>query len=313
MSRTLSRLLTLLGLGPKPASPSVARAFDLAASQQALFQLEFQQGKSQCQHHYLSFSRLTPEGVVLVFPDPSCMAHPSWTNRTFLFRFLVEPDPAKPPLLHKFRSTILGVAKDKRSVTVALPKSIIVLEQRRNVRIRLHRRHMPHMVIWGVQKNYGETKGVSLNHHVILDLPPSGDEIARSLKNISAGGMRLSLSPKVLNQNKERLEEGRKLIVQLVFSNSTSQETKHLFVSKVCNTRVQEGARPELGIQFLASRIHDPHARWKELENDGCEHLARVIHSIQVQYYAEIKQRLAIREGTLSASPGVDLHPRRNI
>jgi hypothetical protein len=83
-------------------------------------------------------------------------------------------------------------------------------------------------------------------------------------------------------------------------------------VSKVCNTRVEEGARPELGIQFLASRVHDPKARWKHLENDGCEQLARVIHSIQVQYYSEIKQRLAIREETLSASPGEELRPRRN-
>jgi hypothetical protein len=168
------------------------------------------------------------------------------------------------------------------------------------------------MVIWGVHKDFGKTKGVSLNHHLILDISPAGDEAAQTLKNISAGGMRLSLSPRVLAQNKERLEEGSNLIVQLIFSDF-AQNAKHLFVSRICNSRFEKGARPELGIQFLASRVHDPNARWKKLDEDGCEQLARVIHSIQMKYYAEIKQLLAIRDGTISAAPAEELQPRRKI
>jgi hypothetical protein len=311
MRRTLSRLLTFLRLHPKPTSPSVARALGLAASQQVLFQLELQHGLNRCQHHYMNFFQLTSKELVLVAQEPSFLVPTSWTHKACLFRFLVEPDPSKPPQLHKFRSTILRVAEDRRTITIALPHNIVVQEQRRSVRIRLHRRHMPHMVIWGVHKNFGETKGVSLNHHLILNISPSVDEAAQTLKNISAGGMRLSLSPRVLAQNKERLEEGSNLIVQLIFSDSPSQKAKHLFVSKICNARFEKGERPEFGIQFLASRVHDPHARWKKLDTDGCEHLARLIHSIQMQYYAEIKQLLAIRDGTISAAPAEELRPRR--
>jgi hypothetical protein len=166
------------------------------------------------------------------------------------------------------------------------------------------------MAIWGVHKNFGETKGLTLKHHLILDLSPAIEETAQTLKNISAGGMRLSICPEVLSKNKERFEEGRKLIVQLVFSGSPSPNAKHLLLSKICNVRIKPGERPEFGIQFLASRVHTPHAHWQELGKDGCERLARVVHSLQMQYYAEIKQRLAIQEGTISVALGQGLRPR---
>ncbi|MFP5223628.1 MAG: PilZ domain-containing protein [Acidobacteriota bacterium] len=313
MRRTLSRLISGLRLALVKTDPGIFRTLSTAAGQQAVFQLEIQQDRDRCFHHLLSIRSCTREGLVLTSSQRVFMVKESWENKIFLFRFLLQTHPAKPPLLHKFRSRILRADKDRKTITVAVPRDIIALEQRRNVRIKPHRRHLPALVLWGVHKNQNDARKVSLHHHVILDLPASSEETHQAVRNISAGGVRLSLPPRVLAQNKDWLETGRKVIVQLVFSgNAFPKPTKHMFVAKVCNCRTDGTTRPELGIQFLAARMAGPKPFWKPLEKNGCEQLARVIHALQVEYYSQAKQRLAEREGSLSVETEQASRPRKS-
>lgn len=313
MRRTLSRLFSGIRLALVKTDPGVLKTLSSAAAQQAVFQLEIQQDRERCHHHFLSLRSCSKDGLVLTSAAPFFMVRESWEKKVFLFRFLLQTDPAKPPLLHKFRSRILQAGKDRKTIMVAVPRDIIALEQRRNVRIKPHRKHLPSLVLWGVHRNQDDTRKVSLHHHVILDLPASADETHKAVRNISAGGVRLSLAPRVLAQNKDWLETGRKVIVQLVFSGSAfDKQTKHMFVAKVCNCRTEGTSRPELGIQFLAARMAGPKPFWKPLDKNGCELLARVIHSMQVEYYSQAKQRLAEREGSLRVETDDTARPRKS-
>ena len=313
MRRTLSRLFSGLRLALVKTDPGILKTLSSAATQQAVFQLEIQQDKERVHHHFLSLRSCSKDGLVLTSAAPFFMVKESWEKQIFLFRFLLQTDPAKPPLLHKFRSRILLANKDRKTITVAVPKDIIALEQRRNVRIKPHRKHLPSLVLWGVHRNQDDSQKVALHHHVILDLPAVSDETHKAVKNISAGGVRLSLAPRVLAQNKDWLETGRKVIVQLVFSGSAfDKQTKHMFVAKVCNCRTEGATRPELGIQFLAARMPGPKPFWKPLDKNGCELLARVIHSMQVEYYSQAKRRMAEREGSLRAAPEETVRPRKS-
>jgi len=313
MRRTLSRLFSGLRLALVKTDPGVLKILTSAAAQQAVFQLEIQQDRERCHHHFLSLRSCNRDGLVLTSATPFFMVRESWERRVFLFRFLLQTDPSKPPLLHKFRSRILLADKDRKTITVSVPRDIIALEQRRNVRIKPHRKHLPSVVLWGVHKNQDDTNKVSLHHHVILDLPAASDETHKAVRNISAGGVRLSLAPRVLAQNKDWLETGRKVIVQMVFSGSAfDRHTKHMFVAKVCNCRTEGTTRPELGIQFLAARMAGPKPFWKPLDKNGCEQLARVIHAMQVEYYSQAKQRMAEREGSLRVAPEQEAIPRKS-
>jgi hypothetical protein len=190
-----------------------------------------------------------------------------------------------------FKGKITRVGKDAQTISVTLPKDILIIEQRRNVRIKPIRKHLPQMVIWGVHKDHDATDGVRLNHRVILELNANDDETAKSVKNISAGGIRLTVPSQIMSRNKEWLGEGRKLIVQLVFQSSDRvKASRHMYVAKIVNARIEGTTRPEFGIQFLASRVSDPNPRWKKLEESGCEELARLIQAMQVQYHTEAKQ-----------------------
>jgi len=219
----------------------------------------------------------------------------------FRFRFVIRPHPTEPPQLHVFKGCLLLVDEDKKTITVGLPKNILAIEQRRNVRIKLQRKHLPDLVLWGAHKNTGEAAGVSLNHCLVLDLKACDQETAAVVKNISAGGMRLTLAPQILTRHKEWLELGRKLIIQMVFCGPECPwPSKHMFVARISNTRTQFVSRPELGVQFLASRVREPKPAWKKLDDSGCEELARVIHEIQKIYHTEAKLPPPVRPGSPS-------------
>jgi len=304
MRRTMSTLAARLLSGLKKPDPNIHKTLQKAGEQQALFQLELPLDGKRVHHQYLTMVGRTQGNVTLSTEKPFFMVPESWNGKVFLFRFLMQPDMAKPPLLHKFKSRIVKVLADKKTIMVAVPREIVATEQRRNVRIALKPAHLPHVVVWGVRKDEEDSRGVRFNHHIIMELDASDEETRRTVLNLSAGGIRLSLNPKVLAQNKEWLEPGRRLVVQLVFSGQGHpRPSRHMFVSRVSNTRCEGVSRPELGVQFLAARVSDPSPRWNPLEKSGCEELARVVHSIQVLYYAEIKQRLAVREGTIRQRP----------
>jgi len=312
MRRTLSRLFARLGLYFIKPHPTIIRTLEKALSQQALFQLEMSHEKDRCHHQYLAIKACTHKSLTLVSPTPFFMVAASWQHKSFLFRCLVQVNSDKPPLLHKFRSKILSVGKDKRTITVAIPADIVAMEQRRAVRITPQPKHLPGLVVWGVHKNQGGAKGTILHHNVLLDMESKDLELRKTLANVSARGMRLSLPQKVVAQNKEWLEIGRRLIIQMVFSSSDfPNDSKHMFVAKICNTRMDDN-RHELGIEFLAARVSDPKPRWKPLDKNGCELMARVIHFLQVRYYAEAKQRVVDREGLISAGTDRQQQPRKS-
>jgi hypothetical protein len=300
MRRTLSCFLSSLGFHFIKPKQHVLDALARAVSQQALFQLEIPHDKTKSHYQHMAVTACTPKGFTLVSPTVFFMVAASWQNKSFLFRCLIQVDADKPPLLHKFRSKIIAVGKDKRTITVAPPADIVVMEQRRSVRITPRVDHLPNLVVWGVYKNQDGAKGTILHQNVLLDLETKDPELRRTLLNVSAVGIRLALPQKVVSQNKEWLEIGRKLIVQVVFSGADFPgDSKHMFVARICNARVESG-RQELGIQFLATRVSDPKPRWKPLDKGCCEQMAKVIHFLQVQYYSEAKRRLIAHGESIS-------------
>lgn len=299
MLSTMSRLFRNLGFSSSKPDFSVCSALECALEQRALFQLEIPLDTERYAYQCLSLSAFADDGMVLMSPEPFFAAAADWTGKAFRFRFLARPHSSDTPQLHMFKAMVKTVAEDKKTITVDLPGNILILEQRRNVRIKLRRNLLPDLDVWGATKNTDEATGVSLHQCVILELGAADEETAKVVKNLSAGGMRLSLAPQVFARNKSWLEAGRKLIVRLVFSGPDCPwPSKHVFVAKIINARTRFVSRPELGIQFLAARVYDPELAWKKLPESGCEELARVIHAVQLLYHTEAKLPPPARPGT---------------
>jgi hypothetical protein len=313
MRRTLSSFLSGLGFNFIKPKQHVLEALERGASQQSLLQLEIPHDKTTVHHQHLTMTACSPKGLTLVSPTPFFMIAASWLNKSFLFRCLIQIDNGKPPMLHKFRSRIICVGSDKRTITIALPSDIVVMEQRRSVRITPRIEHLPNLVVWGVNKNQDGANGSILHHNVLLDLESGDLELRKTLLNVSAVGIRLALPQKVVAQNKEWLAVGRKLIVQMVFPGADfAGNSKHMLVAKICNARVEHG-RQELGIQFLASRVSNPKPGWLPLDKGCCEQMAKVIHFLQVKYYSEAKKRLVALEGSISATAPEARRGRKNV
>ena len=312
MRRTLSRLFSGLLRPLFKANPEVLKALDRAREQEAPFQMEIPLEGKRCHHLYLHLVSHDSREVTLRCQSAFFMVPQAWKGRSFLFKALIQKDPSKPPLLHKFRTRVEEALKDKKTLRLAMPRDVAAVEQRRNVRLKPKTEHLPGLVVWGVHKNQEQARGVSLRHHLILEMEPGDPDAFKTIKNISAGGIRLALAPQDAARNARWLEPGCRLIVQLFFRAVDSlKASRHMFVARVCNERSECVNRPERGIEFLAAREEGPPPSWRPLEKNGCERLARAIHAMQVLYFSQAKARLAVREGAISASPGQEKASRR--
>jgi hypothetical protein len=128
----------------------------------------------------------------------------------------------------------------------------------------------------------------------ILDIGPDHSGIGLTMRNLSSGGMRLSLKKTDFAAHEVNLEAGRRLLVELCFSGKAFPDG-HLFRIISCVRNVvpaQAGGRVEVGVQFLALHRQGQKPAWKSVEHSGVDGIGRLVHQFQVEYYKEIKRRL---------------------
>ncbi len=297
MYDSIRRLLTFfLRTGNRP-DPSASRLLCVAARQQAIFQMAVGREKASPSFRYMVCRGVRSDGVVLASRDADAAMREGLKRREFSFRFLVQEEMDKFPRLHTFQGTVTAVHKDEKAITVAFPANITTLEQRRNVRLKLHRRHLPRLGVWGMPK--GESQERILKECGVVEPESRPDEVQAMLKNISAGGLRLSLPWQAYVRSAPFLSQGCRLLVQLEFTDpETGRTDAFVFVAKVSNSRVTEdpATRPEFGLQFVAVRQQGAHARWQDVQAEGSLDLLKLLQSYQLEYYRELKRQLALRE-----------------
>jgi hypothetical protein len=300
--RVISQLLP--GQFKAKPDPGAVKLLGQAVEQEALFQLMIGQEKTKQAVQYMVCRGMKPDGVVLSSVDPYFTFLTGWKNKEFAFRFLMQTATDLLPMLHKFQGRITEVHSDKRTITVATPAQIKVLEHRRNVRLKLHRRHMPKLAVWGLPPK--NKAGESVKQRLILDLTANPDETHLHLKNISAGGMRLSLPRHVAIHHGPWLALGSRLLVHLSFPvGDPLLERDYLFVSKISNAQGNEARTSlDIGVQFLARKVNDGQTRWRDVTAEGSDALCRLLRSYQLEYFRELKKSLIMREGLGAKKPG---------
>ncbi|MHC1790246.1 PilZ domain-containing protein [Solidesulfovibrio sp.] len=278
-----------------------ANLLGLAAQQEAIFQLTIDPDRAMEPFRYLVCRGVQGNSVVLACRGPNHDCCKVWEKQEFPFRFLLQTHADKFPRLHKFQGRITEIHSDLKTITVAMPASITVLEQRRNIRLKLHRRHLPGLSLWGVAKSKGDSQSRLVEQQLLLDLPDAVDEMQALLKNVSAGGMRLALPRPLFLEQEQWLEKGCRLLARLTFpGQEPDQEHAYEFIGKVSNTRVPDDAeaRPEVGVQFLSSLGKGLQAHWRDVRADGCLELLKLLQSYQLEYYRDLKKNLIMREGS---------------
>jgi hypothetical protein len=277
-----------------------ANLLGLAAQQQAIFQLTIDPDKAMEPFRYMVCRGVQGGSLVLACRGPNHDFRKVWEKQEFPFRFLLQTHTDKFPRLHKFQGRITEIHSDLKTLTVAMPASITVLEQRRNIRLKLHRRHLPGLSIWGVSKRKDDSQSRLVEQQLLLDLTDQVDEIQALLKNISAGGMRLALPRSLYVGQEQWLEKDCRLLTRLTFpGQEPDQEHAYEFIAKVSNTLVPDdlSARPEVGVQFLSALGKGLQAHWRDVRADGCLELLKLLQSYQLEYYRDLKKNLIMREG----------------
>jgi len=311
MYDSIRRLFSLLLSGRNRPDPLATSLLGQAAQQQAIFQMMVGGEEVIQSFRYMVCRGIQGDGVVLASRGSNPTFHNDWRKKEFSFRFLIQTQADKFPRLHKFQGQITEIHRDRKTITVAIPPSIVVLEQRRNVRLKLQRRHLPGLSVWGLAKGAVEKRPEILDQRLILDLTGQGDEMQSILKNISAGGMRVSLPQHVYGQHESWLSKGCHLLARLNFSGQEpDQEHSFEFMAKVSNTRVvdEPDSRPEIGVQFVSARGRGLKAHWRDVRSEGCLELLKLLQSYQLEYYRDLKKNLIMREET---APGPAVRPRQ--
>lgn len=311
MYDSIRRLISLFLSGRNRPDPLATSLLGQAAQQQAIFQMMVGGDKVLQSFRYMVCRGVRGDGVILASRGPNPTFCNDWRKKEFSFRFLIQTQADKFPRLHKFQGQITEIHQDRKTITVAIPPSIVVLEQRRNVRLKLHGRHLPGLSVWGLVKGGVEKQPQLLEQRLILDLAGQGDETQSILKNISAGGMRLSLPQHVYAQHEPWLAKGCHLLARLDFpGQEPDQEHSFEFMAKVSNTRVvdETDSRPEIGVQFVSARGRGLKAHWRDVRSDGCLELLKLLQSYQLEYYRDLKKNLIMREETV---PDPVVRPRQ--
>jgi hypothetical protein len=298
MGGSILRMLSCLlpGQGGRP-DPLVGRLLGMAVAQKALFQMVLDRDKAKPRHLYLICREVRCDGVVLSNTDQYFTFPLAWRKKEFPFRFLIQTSQDALPQLHKFQARITDIHRDLRGITVAFPPAVTVLEQRRNVRLMLQRRHMPKLSVWGLPGK-DERQTSFLRQRLILELDNKKDDVARAMRNVSAGGMRLSLPRHIYAQHGQWLTPGSLLLLQLTFPGlDPFEEHAFTFVARINNTLTDEtGTNPQFGVQFLSSRVKTPQPHWRDVRREGEPELFRLLHAYQLDYYRELKKTLIMRE-----------------
>lgn len=299
MYDSIRRLLSLFVSKQNRPDPRAANLLGLAAQQQAIFQLTIDPDKAMEPFRYMVCRGIQGKNVVLACgPNHDCCK--IWEKQEFPFRFLLQTDADKFPRLHKFQGRITEIHSDLKTLVVAMPANITVLEQRRNIRLKLHRRHLPGVSVWGVTKTNGDSPSRGVEQRHLFDLAEGTDEARVELKNISAGGMRLSLPRALFVEQEPWLGKECRLLCRLAFpSQEPDQEHAYEFIAKVSNTLAPDDvdARPEVGVQFLFAQGKGLQARWRDIRAEGCLELLKLLQSYQLEYYRDLKKNLIMREG----------------
>ncbi|MEF3698960.1 hypothetical protein [Desulfolutivibrio sp.] len=262
-----------------------------AAAQRAVFRIEVGEGSGE--RRYFIATEVTPGGIEL---EPKGMRLDSlrhWQGQNFSFRFILCSRESGRTQLFEFSSRVVSVAPRQGRLILALPDAVKSLERRQNVRITLHMRHMPRLGIWPVIGGGGSKAAPRIMSRPILDVSPSHSSIGLTIRNLSSGGMRLSLSKSDFASNEVHLEPGKRLLLELSFSGKAF-DTRHLFriISCVRNVMPGQGGRIEMGVHFLALHQEGKKPAWKSVEQGGVDQIGRLVHQFQVEYYKELKKRL---------------------
>ena len=299
MYDAMRRVLSLFRLRQNRPDPKAVNLLGLAAEQQAIFQLAVDPDKVKEPFRYMVCRGVHGKGVVLACRGPNRKFSKVWEKREFPFRFLLQTEADAFPRLHKFQGRITQIHQDLTTITVAIPENIAILEQRRNIRLKLHRHHLPSLTVWGLAKAKSESQPQALAQCLLADLPGQSDAMHAFLKNISAGGMRLVLPRALYAEREPWLEQGSRLLAKLTFpGQEPDQEQAYEFVAKINNAFIPDDieARPEIGVQFLSARGQGLQGHWRDVRADGCLELLKLLQSYQLQYYWDLKKNLIMRE-----------------
>jgi hypothetical protein len=283
------RILTLFR--PKKSTADVRNLLEEAAAQRAVFRIEIGEGSGERRYFIAAeigggHLDLEPKGLRL-----EALHH--WKGQRFAFRFILCSRDCGRTQLFEFTSRVISVDTRRERLSLGLPETIKTLERRQNVRIALQMRHMPRLGIWPVMGGAGKNAAPRILSRPILDIAPSHSSIALTIRNLSSGGMRLSLKKSDFAAHEVHLEPGKRLLLDLHFAGKAF-ENRHMFriISCVRNVVPGTGGRVEVGVQFLA--VHHPGQKpaWKNVERGGVDAIGRLVHQFQVEYYKEIKKRL---------------------
>lgn len=276
---------------PRESTAAVRSLFDEATAQRAVFRIEVGEGSGD--RRYFVAAGAGPTGLELEPRGLRVEGMRHWKGQRFVFRFILCARDSGSTRLYEFAARVLSVDMRREIVTLALPDAVKPLERRQNVRIALQMRHMPRLGIWPVASGGAKNGPPRILSRPILDMPPTHSGMGLTLRNLSSGGMRLSLKKSDFAAGEVHLEPGRRLLVDLHFAGKAI-EGRHAFRMIACVRNVVPGTsgRVEVGVQFLA--LHQPGGKpaWKNVEKGGVDGIGRLVHQFQVQYYQEIKKRL---------------------
>jgi hypothetical protein len=275
---------------PRRTSSDTRHLLEEAAAQRAVFRIAVGEGSGD--RHYFIAAEITPSGLELEPRGLSLDRLLHWKGQSYSFRFILCSRDSGRTRLFEFTSRVLSVVPRQERLVLSLPSAVTPLERRQNVRITLQMRHMPRLGLWPVIGGGGKA-APRIMSRPILDISPAHSSIGQTIRNLSSGGMRLSLSKSDFSTNEVHLEPGKRLLLELNFA-GRAFDTRHLFrvISCVRNVMPGQGGRVEVGVQFLAVHQAGKKPAWKNVEHGGVDAIGRLVHQFQVEYYKEIKNRL---------------------
>ncbi len=214
-------------------------------------------------------------------------ARSTWKGEDVTVRFVLRLERNAQTKCYVFQTKVLDFANAAgggRSLVLAAPLDVEEVVQRRSVRVNVPERYLPAIKAWRLSMPEDGKPRVNLGGlgAPLFSMNPeaAGDVMVH---NLSAGGMRISLSATRHRKAKEYLEVDKHLLFWFSIPDcgEAHKTLKFLIAARVARLQEMGRSRLDLGLHFVALGGKDKSGElaWRNVSKKGLEQIAQWVHS----------------------------------
>ena len=211
-----------------------------------------------------------------------------WDNSPVICFFkVVERGPKKREAFLSFKSLLTQTRQDKEGVSIVslrFPSALVATQRRRSMRLKVDVRNFAVISVWAYDSNKLDLNNPSID----IECFSKGQA---KLDDISAGGIKITCKPDLLENSTLALKKGGRFVLQLRLKEEGDEDSSLWLVAKINNLQEDSNSNEStLGLEFLALGIINPETRkvtWEKVQDNAVPAISNWTYKWHLEIYRE--------------------------